>query len=77
MMTVLEQLQGFLREYTGDNSMVVRNDTTILSDMGLSSYDLAQLVGVVEAHFRIEISDRAAMQMRTAGDLVAYIEKNR
>jgi len=77
MMAVLGQLQEILREYTDDRSLVVRSDTSILADIGLSSYDLAQLICEVETHFRIEISDRAAMQMQTAGDLVAYIEQNR
>jgi len=76
-MTELQQLQEILREYTGNKALVVKPETIITADMGLDSYDLAQLIGMVETRFDVEISDRAAMQMKSAGDVVAYIQLNK
>jgi len=74
-MAVLLKLQAILREYTGDRSMTITAETVIAADIGLDSYDLAQLVGLIEETFNIEVSARAAMQMQTAGDVAAYIER--
>ena len=74
-MFILQQLQLILREYTDNNSLNVNNDSKITADMGLDSYDLAQLVSIIETRFNIEVSARAAMQMQTAGDVAAYIEQ--
>jgi len=74
-MTVLEQLQAILRDYTGDNSIVLEQDTRLTADMGLDSYDLISLLGQTEDHFGIEIPDRAVLQMITAGDVAGYIQK--
>ena len=76
-MAVLERLQRILREFTGNQQLVVKNETTITIDIGLDSYDLASLLDVVESHFVVDIPNRVAMQMHTVGDLVAYIEQNK
>ena len=75
MATVLEQLQAIVRDYTGEGSLKIEHETRFIADIGLDSYDLALLLGTVEEHFGIEIPSRAAIQMRTAGDMTEYIER--
>jgi|GEM_PF-1868474 len=74
-MTTLEQLQAIVRDYTGDDSLTITNETRLLIDAGLDSYDLASLLGTVEERFDVDISNRVAAQMRTIGDLVMHIEQ--
>jgi len=74
-MTVLEQLQVILRDFTGDGSLTLAQDTRLTADMGLDSYDLVSLIGLTEDHFEVEIPDRAVLQMITAGDVAAYIQQ--
>jgi len=76
-MTVLEQLQKIVREYTGDGSLHVEEGTLLTAGIGLDSYDMASLLGVVEEHFDVVIPDRAVMDMLTAGDMADYIMKQK
>jgi len=71
---MLEKLQKLVREYTGDNSITLTGDTVILSNMGLNSYELVELICIIENEFNIEISDRMIKKIKTIQDLIDYIE---
>lgn len=70
---MLEKLQEMIRNATGDNTLVITEDTVLLSDTGLSSYDLVQLVCSVEDEFDIEIPDKQIPKFKTVGDVINYI----
>jgi acyl carrier protein len=69
---MLEQLQSLLREYL-DNSDLILNENTVFTELGLDSYDMTSLLGTAEEHFGVEISDRALMEIVTAGDFANYL----
>ena len=69
-------LQNIIREVTGDNSVVIGEDTSLLSEAGLSSYDLVQVVAEIEDRFDVEISDKQIRSFRTVKDVLAFLEKN-
>ena len=72
---MLERLINIIREYTGDKNIKVDENTVLISDLGLSSLDLVNLVCAVEDEFDVEISDRAIKNFRTIGDVIAFIEQ--
>lgn len=74
-MTMLEQLQALLREFTGERRLTITADTPLRSDLGLDSYDMASLMGLAEERFDVIISDRDVLNMLTAGDIADYIEQ--
>ena len=77
MQTILERMTALLREFTGDDSLVLTPDMPLRGeDLGLDSYDLASLLGAAEERFDIVISDRAVMGMLTVGDVMDYLEKH-
>ena len=45
------------------------------NDLGLTSFDLAELTVRIEDEFDIEISDDASQNIKTVGDLVSHIEE--
>ena len=69
-----EKLQEMIRNATGDNTLIITEDTVLLSDTGLSSYDLVQLVCSVEDEFDIEIPDKQISKFKTVGDVINYIK---
>ena len=73
---MLEKLQEMIRNATGDNTLIITEDTVLLSDTGLSSYDLVQLVCSVEDEFDIEIPDKQISKFKTVGDVINYITEN-
>lgn len=72
---MLEKLTEIIREYTGKEDLVIEEDTSILGDLGLSSFDLVQLVCQVEDEFDVEIPDQMIREFRTAGDVIRFLEK--
>ena len=75
-MTVLQQFEKIIQDYAGDPGIAVTNESVITAEMGLDSYDLAQVLSIIEMHFNVDIPNRVAMQWQNAGDLIAYIEQN-
>lgn len=70
---MLEKLTQIIRENTGNNEIVISEDTILLSDLGLNSLDLLNLVCIAEDEFDIEIPDRVVWQFKTVGDVIKFI----
>lgn len=72
---MLEQLTAMIREYTGDYELEVTREQGFVTDLGLNSLDLMNLVCEVEEVFQVEIPDRVVGNFKTIGDVMDYIEK--
>lgn len=75
MNNMLKKLANIISNYTGKKDISLTEDTVLTTDLGLTSFDLIQLVVAVEDEFDIEISDRAIKNFKTAGDVIRYIEE--
>ena len=73
---MLEQLANLVYDQTGDRSVEITRDTVLLSDLGMNSFDLVNLVCVVEDEFDVEIPDRVIGTLKTVGDVIDYIDAN-
>lgn len=73
---MLEKLENIIKEYTGDDSITINENTFLVADLGFNSLDLVNLACNVEDVFEIEIPDRAIRDFKTIGDVTAFIEKN-
>jgi acyl carrier protein len=72
---MLEQLANLVYDQTGDHSVEITRDTVLLADLGMNSFDLVNLVCVVEDEFEVEIPDRVIGTFKTVGDVIDFIEK--
>ena len=72
---MLERLNKIIRNYTGDNNITITENTVLISDLGLNSFDIINLVCEMEDEFNIAIPDRAIKELKTVGDVMAFIEK--
>ena len=72
---MLEQLANLVYDQTGDRSVEITRDTVLLADLGMNSFDMVNLVCVVEDEFEIEIPDRVIGTFKTVGDVIDFIEK--
>lgn len=71
---MLEKLTGMIREQTGNASLTLTRDTVLLTDLGMNSLDLVELVCVLEDEMGVEIPDRMIGEMKTVGDVIDFIE---
>ena len=71
---MLEKLKEIIKEHTGSD-IDITEDTVLLTDLGMSSFDLVQLVCAVEDEFDVEIPDKEIKNFKTVGDVIGFIEK--
>ncbi|MBP5280248.1 MAG: acyl carrier protein [Erysipelotrichaceae bacterium] len=74
---ILEELQELIHEYSGNNDLQMNEDSSLISDLELSSLDVISLVGIIEDHFDIEIDDESITKMVTVRDVVDYIKSKK
>ena len=70
---MLEKLTELIQFHTGDDSMVIKEDMVLKSDLGLNSLDLVNLVCMIEDEYKIEIPDRDITTFRTVRDVMDYL----
>lgn len=73
---MLEKITQIIKEYKGDDSIVVSKDTVIKNELGMNSFDLIQLICLVEDEFDIEIPDAAIKKFNTIADVILFIENS-
>ncbi|MEE0958833.1 MAG: acyl carrier protein [Lachnospiraceae bacterium] len=70
---MLDRIKQVILEYVEIEESKISEDTNLIEDLGLNSYDLMSLAGAMEEEFDIEISDRDVTNIVTVGDLMEYI----
>ncbi len=76
MSATLAELQRLLRERLGRSSEL-RPDTELVGDLALDSIQQIDLVVELENHFAVCLDLEEDQEVRTIGDLVAWIERAR
>lgn len=76
-MTTFEKLKPIIADQLGVKIEEVRLDASFKDDFEADSLDMVDLTMEIEDEFAIEISDKVAPTLKTVGDVVNFIEKNR
>lgn len=74
---MLERLKSILSKNTGINVSEITEASNLKSDLGLTSYDLAELACIVEEEFDIEIPNRAISTLKTVEDVISFINEQK
>ena len=72
---MIKRLKKIFVEYMGIENIEINRETNIKNDLGLNSFDLAQLVCNVEDEFDVEIPDSEMKNIKKVGDVDDYLEK--
>ena len=70
---MLEKIAEILSKYTKEE---ITAESTLVNDLGLSSFDIVSIVTAFEDEFDIEISDRDIRKLVSVSDIIEYIENN-
>ena len=68
---MLEKIAEILSKYTKEE---ITAESTLVNDLGLSSFDIVSIVTTFEDEFDIEISDRDIRKLITVEDIINYIK---
>ena len=69
---MFESVKGILEKYTESE---VREDSSLMGDLSLTSFVLAVIVSEFEEKFSISVEDRDVVGLVTVKDVVDYLEK--
>ena len=64
----------FLYEYTDGRITQVNPDDVMTSDLGLNSFELFDLICIIEEKYDISIPDKMLPKLITVKDVVEYLE---
>lgn len=71
-----DKIKAILSEYSGISVDEMSEETGLVSDLGLSSLDLVNVVVAFEDEFDIEVPDSDIRNLKTIGDIELYIDNN-
>ncbi len=74
-MDIQKDLLEILSDYTEGRITTAKADDVLTADFGLNSFDLFDMICIIEEKYDISIPDRILPTLITVGDLVAYLEK--
>ena len=74
-MDIKKDLLEILSDYTEGRITTAKADDVLTADFGLNSFDLFDMICIIEEKYDISIPDRILPTLITVGDLVAYLEK--
>ena len=74
-MDVKKEFLGILQDYVDFPVEEVVTDVPFKAASGVDSFMLMELVGALEDHFGISIPNRDLTWLKTADDMIGYIEK--
>jgi len=70
-----EKVIEILAETSGVSANEINEETRVVADLGLSSFDLADIVVTAEEEFGITIPDERFPEIQTVGDVLRIISE--
>lgn len=72
---MLEKIIDILKNYSEIPVNEITQDSLLITDLGLNSISVLELISEMEEEFSIEISDRSIIGLTTVEDVQKLIEK--
>ena len=73
---IFEKIKKLLAEQINISEDEIKMESDIINDLGADSLDVVEMLMSVETEFDVTVPDEVAMDMKTIGDVVSFIEKN-
>lgn len=75
-MNIRKDLLEIMTDYTDGRITDVNPDDVLTSDLGLNSFELFDLICLIEEKYDISIPDKILPTLVTVKDVVEYLEEN-
>lgn len=70
-----EKIRGIIQRTLGREGLPITPDTDLMSEIGINSLELVELVCSFEEEFNINVPDKDIKKFRYIRDIAEYIEK--
>lgn len=74
---MLQEIIDVLSPYTDYPAEQINEETNLIDDLELNSFDILTIVSEVEEEYNISIPDETIPELTTVGAIERYIESNR
>ena len=72
---MFERLVNIICNYVEVDPSNIHPESRFMEDLGFTSVDFMSMLGEIEDEFDIEIEQTEAVNIRTVGEAVVYLEK--
>ncbi|MBO4211326.1 MAG: acyl carrier protein [Oscillospiraceae bacterium] len=72
---MMEKIIQIIRRYVNEG-LEIQKETNLITDLGLTSFDLATMSADFEDEFEISIETEEMMEIKTVGDIEACIRRH-
>ena len=74
-MNTFEKISALMAEQLGIDKDTITLESEIIKDLGADALDVVEMLLDLEKEYGVEISDEAAAELKTVGDIVNLIDK--
>jgi acyl carrier protein len=72
---IFDKVKKILIEKLSVNEADIKEDSSLVDDLGVDSLDLVELLMKFEEEFKVEISEEESQKILTVKDIVDFIEE--
>ncbi|MBP3328960.1 MAG: acyl carrier protein [Clostridia bacterium] len=73
---MIEKIEKVIKDNIEDDSLKISLATSFRDDLGLDSFEMAQLLCSLEDELNVDLDDTDILSIETVSDLISFIEKN-
>ncbi len=73
---MIEKIEKVIKDNIEDDSLKINPTTSFRDDLGLDSFEMAQLLCSLEDELNVDLDDTDILSIETVSDLISFIEKN-
>ena len=74
---MFEEIAAMIAEQLGIDASEIKPETRLVEDLKADSLDVVALVMEMESRYGVEIPDDDLPNLKTVGDAVSYVEKQK
>ncbi len=74
-MSTDKKIKRIIAEQLGLHEEEIKNEASLIDDLGADSLDIVELVMAMEEEFEMEIPDEDAEKIASVQDVIAYVER--
>ena len=71
-----EKIISIIAKQLAREESEIKPDCSIMDELGADSLDVVEILMAIEESTGVNVPDEAAIDIKTVGDLIAYVENN-
>lgn len=71
---MIEKIKELIYLVINNKDVIIDENTVLLKDLDINSYDIVELICILEEEFDISVPDKKIKSLVTIGDIIRFIE---